>query len=76
VHEIQTGLQTRFIEMYPSLPSVDVLMMTNVDIHAIATTIENYENRTVTLIFVSNNSVQSTVTNNNSIQQTVIDLAP
>jgi len=28
------------------------------------------------LIFVSNNSVQSTVTNNNSIKQTVIDLAP
>ena len=51
-------------------------MMTNVDIHAIATTIENYENRTATPIFVSNNSVQSTVTNNNSIQQTVIDLTP
>jgi hypothetical protein len=39
-------------------------------------TIENYENRTVTAIFVSNNSVQSTVTNDNSIKQTVIDLAP
>ena len=50
--------------------------MANVDIYAIASTIENYENRTVTPIFVSNNSVQSTVTNNNSIKQTVIDLAP
>ena len=50
--------------------------MTNVDIYTIASTIENYENRTVTPIFVCNNSVQSTVTNNNSIKQTVIDLAP
>ena len=50
--------------------------MTNVDIYAIMSTIENYENRTVTAIFVSNNSVQSTVTNDNSIKQTVIDLAP
>jgi hypothetical protein len=37
--------------------------MVNVDIHAIVSTIENYENRTVTPISVSNNSVQSTVTN-------------
>ena len=50
--------------------------MTNVDIYAIMSTIENYENRTVTAIFVSNNSVQSPVTNDNSIKQTVIDLAP
>ena len=50
--------------------------MANVDIYAIVSTIENYENRTVTPIFVSNNSVQSTVTNNNAIKQTVIDLAP
>ena len=36
--------------------------MTNVDIQTIVSTIENYENRTVTPIFISNNSVQSTVT--------------
>jgi hypothetical protein len=53
-----------------------ILVMTSVDIYAIMSTIENYENRTVTAIFVSNNSVQSTVTNDNSIKQTVIDLAP
>ena len=40
---------------------VDILVMTNVDIHAIASTIENYENRTVTPIFISNNSVESTI---------------
>jgi len=57
-------------------PSVGILVMANVDIYAFVSTIENYENRTVTLIFVSNNSVQSTVTNNNSIKQTVIDLVP
>ena len=45
--------------------------MANVDIHVIVSTIENYENRTVTLI-----SVQSTVTNNNSVQQIVIALVP
>ncbi len=45
------------------------------DIYAIASTIENYENKTVTLIFISNNSVQSTVTSNNSNKQTVIVLA-
>jgi hypothetical protein len=39
-------------------------------------TIETNENRTVTPISVSDNSVQSTVTNNNSVQQTVIDLVP
>ena len=50
--------------------------MANVDIHVIVSTIENYENRTVTLISVNNNSVQSTVTNNNSVQQTVIALVP
>ena len=50
--------------------------MVNVDIYAIVSTIENYENKTVTLIFISNNSVQSTVTNNNSNKQTVIVLAP
>ena len=50
--------------------------MTNVDIHAIVSTIENYENRTVNPISISNNSVQSMVANNNSIKQTVIDLAP
>jgi hypothetical protein len=58
------------------LPSVHIIVITNVDIHAMVSTIENYENRTVTPIYVSNNSVQSTVTNNNSVQQTVIDLAP
>ena len=42
-------------------------MMVNVDIHAIVSTIEKYENRAVTPISVSNNSVQSTVTNNNSV---------
>ena len=50
--------------------------MTNVDIYTIASTIENYENRTVNPISISNNSVQSMVANNNSIKQTVIDLAP
>ena len=50
--------------------------MTNVDIHAIVSTIENYENRTVNPISISNSSVQSMVANNNSIKQTVIDLAP
>jgi hypothetical protein len=50
--------------------------VSNVDIHVIVSTIENYENRTVTLISVNNNSVQSTVTNNNSVQQTVIALVP
>jgi hypothetical protein len=39
-------------------------------------TIETYENRTVTPISISDNSVQSTVTNNNFVPQTVIDLAP
>ena len=58
------------------LPSVDILVMANVDIYAIVSTIENYENRTVTPIFVGNNSVQSTVVNNNSIKQNVIYLAP
>jgi hypothetical protein len=53
-----------------------MLVMANVDIHAIVSTIENYENRTVTPISVNNNSVQSTVTNNNYVQQTIIDLAP
>jgi hypothetical protein len=38
------------------LPSVDILVMANVDIHAIVLTIENYENRTVTPISISNNS--------------------
>ena len=52
------------------------LVMANVDIYAIVSTIENYVNRTVTPFFVSNNSVQSTVTNNNPIKQIVIDLAP
>ena len=43
-------------------------------IDAIVSTIETYENRTVTPIAASDNSVQSTVINNNSVQQTVIDL--
>ena len=50
--------------------------MMNVDIHVIVSTIENYENRTVTPISVNTNSVQSMVTNNNSVQQTVIALVP
>ena len=50
--------------------------MANVDIHGILSTIVNYENRTVTPISVSDNSVQSTVTNNKYIQQTVIGLVP
>ena len=50
-------------------------MMANVDIYVIVSTIENYGNITVTPIFFSSNSVQSTVTNNNTIKQTVIDLA-
>ena len=50
--------------------------MANVDIYAIVSTIENYENKTVTLILISNNSVQSTVTNNNSNKQSVVILAP
>jgi hypothetical protein len=53
------------------LPSVDILVMANVDIYAIVSTIENYENRTVTPI-----SIQSTVANNNSIKQNVIYLSP
>jgi hypothetical protein len=48
------------------LPSVDILVTAIVDIYAIVSTIENYENKTVTPIVVGNNSVQSTVTNNNS----------
>ena len=55
------------------LPSVYILVMANVHIFAIVSTIENYENRTVTPNSVSNNS---TVTNNSSVQQTVIDLVP
>ena len=51
-------------------------MMAIVDIYTIVSTIENYDNRTATPIFVSNNSFQSTVTNKNSIKQTVIELAP
>ena len=59
------------------LPSVDILVMANVFIHAIVPTIENYENRTFnTISFRYNYVLQSTVTNNNSVQQTVIDLAP
>ena len=39
-HEIQTGLRTRFIVQNVSkLPSVDTLVMTNVDVHAIVSTI-------------------------------------
>ena len=57
------------------LLSLDILVTAIVDIYAIVSTIEIYENRTVTPIFVSNNSVQSTVTNNNAIKQIVIDLA-
>ena len=49
--------------------------MANIDIHAIVSTIENYENRTLTPISVSINFVQSTVSNNNSVRQTVTDLA-
>ena len=37
------------------LPSVDILVMANVDIYAIVSAIENYENRTVTPIFVNDN---------------------
>jgi len=49
--------------------------MTIIGIHAIMSTIEYYENRTVTAISVNGNSVQSTVIiNNNYVQQTVIDL--
>jgi hypothetical protein len=51
-------------------------VIANVDIHVMVSIIENYENKTVTLISISNNSVHSTVTNNNSVQQTVIDLVP
>jgi len=47
--------------------------MANVDIHAIVSTIENYENKIATPISDSNNS---TVTNNSSVPQTVIDLVP
>jgi hypothetical protein len=39
----------------------------NVDIHAIVSTIQNYENRTVTAISDNSNKVQSTVTNNKTI---------
>jgi hypothetical protein len=45
--------------------------MTNIDIHTIVSTIENYENKTVTPISVSHYSVQSAVNNNNSVQPTV-----
>ena len=74
VHEIQTGLRTRFLNI-SKLLSLDILVTAIVDIYAIVSTIEIYKNRTVTPIFVSNNSVQSTVTNNNAIKQIVIDLA-
>jgi len=57
-------------------PSVCILVMANVDIHAIVLTIENYENRTVTAISVKSNSVLSTVTNTNSLQQTAISVIP
>ena len=57
--------------------SIYILVMVNVDIYGIVSTIEIYENRTALLQFsVDSNSVQSTVTNNISIQQTVIDLVP
>ena len=49
--------------------------MTNVDIHAIVSTIEKYHIEQL-FQFLSVITVQSTVTNNNSVQQTVIDLAP
>jgi hypothetical protein len=58
------------------LPSVYIIVMANVDIHAIVLTIENYENRTVTAISVKSNSVLSTVINNNSVQRTAISLVP
>ena len=49
--------------------------MTNVDIHAIVSTIEKYHIEQL-FQFLSVITVQSTVTNNNSVQQAVIDLAP
>ena len=49
--------------------------MTNIDIHTIVSTIENYENKTVTPISVSHYSVQSAVNTNNSVQPTLIDIA-
>ena len=58
------------------LPSVYILEIANVDIHAIVSTIQNYGNRTATAIFDNSSAVQSTVTNNKSIQPTVIHLVP
>ena len=45
------------------LPSVHILVNANLDIHTIVSTIENYENRTVTSISVNSNSVQQNVIN-------------
>jgi hypothetical protein len=51
-------------ENVSKLLSLHILVIANVDIHDIASTIQNYENRTATAIFDNSNSVQSTVTNN------------
>ena len=75
-HEIQTGLRTDSLKCIQASISRYLSDGECWLIDAIVSTIETYENRTVTPISVSDNSVQSTVTNNNSVQQTVIDLVP
>ena len=76
VHEIQTGLRTDSLKCIQASISSYVSDDECWIIDAIVLTIETYENRTVTPISISDNSVQSTVTNNNSVQLTVIDLVP
>jgi hypothetical protein len=68
--------RTKFHWNVSKLPSLYILVIANVDIHAIVSTIQNYGNRTVTAIFDNSSAVQSTVTNNKTIQQTVIHLVP
>ena len=75
-HEIQTGLRTDSLKCVQTSISRYLSDSECWLIDAIVSTIEIYENRTVTPISVSNNSVQSMVTNNHSVQQTDIDLVP
>ena len=64
-HEIQTGLRTDSLKCIQASISRHLSDGECWLIDAIVSTIETYENRTVTPISISNNSVQSTVTNNN-----------
>ena len=67
-HEIQTGLRTDSLKCIHASISIYLSYGECWLIDAIVSTIETYENRTITPISVSDNSVQSTVTNNNSVQ--------